>query len=117
MPQFAIERYIETENIAAFKTRLQTESDPVTRATLLQLLVQEKGKLAALIEAGQHNPDQYRSQKIADVGDCIAEWKQPFCAPLAIEAPHGAQASIKSNSTILTSHRQLSHWGQADQHE
>lgn len=109
MPQFAIERYIETQNIAAFKTRLQTESDPVTCATLLQLLEQEEGKLVALIEAGRHNPDQYRRRKIANVGDSIAEWKQPLCAPLAIEALHGAPASIKSNSTILTSYRQLSH--------
>lgn len=105
MPQFAIERYIESQNITAFKRRLQTESDPVTRATLLQLPVQEKGKLVALIEAGRHNPDQYRSRKIADVGDSIADWKQPLCAPLAIEALHGASDSIKSNSTILTSHR------------
>lgn len=54
MSQFAMDKFIETQNIAAFKARLQTEPDPATRATLLNLLVCEKAKLAALIEANRH---------------------------------------------------------------
>ena len=46
-----MQNYIEDKNIAAFTTRLATEADPVTRATLIQLLAEEKAKQDARIEA------------------------------------------------------------------
>ena len=49
MLQSAVQNFIETQNIAMFKARLENEVDPVTRATLIQLLVQEEAKHAARI--------------------------------------------------------------------
>ncbi len=39
-----MQNYIESENIVAFKARLLTEADPVTRAMLIRLLAEEEAK-------------------------------------------------------------------------
>ena len=47
MPQDDLADFIETENIAYFKTLLGNETDPVKRATLTGLLADEQAKRAA----------------------------------------------------------------------
>ena len=51
MLQSAVQNFIETQNIAMFKAQLEKEANPVTRATLIQLLLQEEAKRAARIVA------------------------------------------------------------------
>ena len=46
-PQNKLADFVETENIAYFKTLLDTETDPVKRATLKRLLTDEEDKHAA----------------------------------------------------------------------
>ena len=41
-----MQNFIASQNIAAFTVRLATETDPVTRATLNQLLREERAKYA-----------------------------------------------------------------------
>ena len=73
MQQFAMEKFIETQNIEAFRNRLQTEIDPVTRATLIQLLMQEEAKLATLITAERLNQGRGRYANGDEAGRCIVE--------------------------------------------
>ena len=47
MPQNKLADFVETENIAYFKTLLDTETDPVKRTTLKRLLTDEEAKHAA----------------------------------------------------------------------
>jgi hypothetical protein len=47
-----MQNFIESQNIAAFTARLASEADPVTRATLIQLLAEEKTKQAHRIKTG-----------------------------------------------------------------
>lgn len=67
--QLAVNNFVETQNAIAFKIRLETELDPATRATLLELLLGEKAKFAALTEADRYNRHQYRSRTLARAGD------------------------------------------------
>ena len=46
-----MQNYIEAQNIAKFKARLQTETDAGTRTILLQLLADEEAKRDARIVA------------------------------------------------------------------
>jgi hypothetical protein len=49
MPQDKMADYIETQNIAYYKTLLETEAHPDKRKTLIELLAQEEAKHAARI--------------------------------------------------------------------
>jgi len=42
-----MEKFVERENIAHYADQLKTERDPVKRATLQRLLVEEKAKQAS----------------------------------------------------------------------
>ena len=44
IPELSIDDFIESQNIELFKARLETETDPVTRATLIKLLSAEEAK-------------------------------------------------------------------------
>ena len=46
-----MQNYIEAQNIAKFKARLQTEADAGTRTILMQLLADEEAKHSAWIVA------------------------------------------------------------------
>ena len=53
MPQDKLADFVETENIAYFKTLLEKEADPVKRATLTRLLTDEEAKRTARTGAGR----------------------------------------------------------------
>ena len=53
MPPNKLADFVETENIAYFRTLLEKEADPVKRATLTRLLADEEAKRAARIEAAR----------------------------------------------------------------
>jgi hypothetical protein len=53
MVQNKMADFIETENIAHFKTILEMEADPDRRTTVTRLLVEEEAKRAARIEAAR----------------------------------------------------------------
>jgi hypothetical protein len=51
MPQNKLADFVETENIAYFKTLLEKETDPLKRATLTRLLADEEAKRSARTRA------------------------------------------------------------------
>jgi hypothetical protein len=53
MPQNKLADFVETENIAYFKTLLEKETDPVKRATLTRLLTDEQARRTARTEAAR----------------------------------------------------------------
>ncbi|MEO8317657.1 MAG: hypothetical protein ABJA75_02865 [Bradyrhizobium sp.] len=53
MPKSAQANFIETQNIARFKSLLQTEAHPDKRKILTLLLAEEEAKHTARIEAGE----------------------------------------------------------------
>ena len=53
MTQDKMADYIETQNIAYYKTLLETEAHPDKRETLIELLAQEEAKHAARIAAAR----------------------------------------------------------------
>jgi hypothetical protein len=55
MAENKMDDFIETENIARFKTILKTEADPDRRTTVTRLLADEEAKRAARIEAARRN--------------------------------------------------------------
>lgn len=49
-----MEDFVETENIARFKTILETEVNPDRRTIVTRLLAEEEAKRAARIEAARN---------------------------------------------------------------